>query len=531
MLTVEFFNPWMEFILNSLEWKKVVQSSSANLKINCNALKQLCKSLALSTQQQHILKDALSMQRESLSGPLAVRSSSPDEDDAYISLAGGYSTFLGVTIESLESAVAGIFASCFNERVLLYKRKNGIPWDNPGIAVIVQQQLNSEKAGVAFSLNPGNNCFDEVLVNADYGLGESVVSGKITPDTFLTDKVTKRIIKRTAGKKEFSIQLSSDGGVKKSIVNDPEELCLCDKEIMQITELLTRVEFMHIYGFRCPGELDIATPRLYEQPEKLYKNLLVLSENTDNETNPQFIFRKGIEKRQQAYKAMIAETGLFASWLVKKLYPVYVEFAAYREIPKYYSIMLMDMHRKRVLAIADELLESGRIDNWEQVFDLTIRDLDTALIDDKFDLRAKAEKNLGFYKKIKHIKHFPRIIDSRGRILNPPRKEIKDGEISGTPISPGKINGQVKVLHYPDEKPVLKGEILVARATDPGWTPLFLNAAGIILEVGGALQHGALVAREYGKPCVAGIENVTEILKDGEPVELDGTCGIIRVQT
>ena len=69
---------------------------------------------------------------------------------------------------------------------------------------------------------------------------------------------------------------------------------------------------------------------------------------------------------------------------------------------------------------------------------------------------------------------------------------------------------------------------MVARATDPGWTPLFLNAAGIILEVGGLLQHGALVAREYCKPCVAGIDGAVDRFQDGQLVELDGTSGIIR---
>jgi pyruvate,water dikinase len=99
----------------------------------------------------------------------------------------------------------------------------------------------------------------------------------------------------------------------------------------------------------------------------------------------------------------------------------------------------------------------------------------------------------------------------------------------GQPISPGIVRGPVKVLHEPDEKPVLPGDILVARATDPGWTPLFLNAGGIILEVGGMLQHGALVAREYGKPCISGLEHATETLLDGQMVEIDGASGVVRL--
>jgi pyruvate,water dikinase len=100
--------------------------------------------------------------------------------------------------------------------------------------------------------------------------------------------------------------------------------------------------------------------------------------------------------------------------------------------------------------------------------------------------------------------------------------------LAGEPIAPGVVRGRVNVLREPDEKPVLPGEILVARATDPGWTPLFLNASGIILEIGGLLQHGALVAREYGKPCVAGIEDATSVLRDGQMVELDGANGVVR---
>ncbi len=122
-----------------------------------------------------------------------------------------------------------------------------------------------------------------------------------------------------------------------------------------------------------------------------------------------------------------------------------------------------------------------------------------------------------------------RVIDSRGKIYAPTRKEAGPGELAGVSISPGVVEGRVKVLHHADEKPLLPGEILVARATDPGWTPLFIHAGGIVLEIGGALQHGAVVAREYGIPCVSGLTGATELLKDGQMVEVDGTNGIVRI--
>ncbi len=68
-------------------------------------------------------------------------------------------------------------------------------------------------------------------------------------------------------------------------------------------------------------------------------------------------------------------------------------------------------------------------------------------------------------------------------------------------------------------------------STDPGWTPLFINAGGIVLEIGGALQHGAVVAREYGIPCVSGIDGATKMFKDGQLIEVDGSNGIIHIIT
>ena len=91
------------------------------------------------------------------------------------------------------------------------------------------------------------------------------------------------------------------------------------------------------------------------------------------------------------------------------------------------------------------------------------------------------------------------------------------------------MTGPVKVLRNPRDKRVEKGDVLVAYTTDPGWTPLFVSAAAVVLEVGGTLQHGAVIAREYGKPCVVGVDRVVSKLRDGQTVEVDGTAGVIRL--
>ena len=73
------------------------------------------------------------------------------------------------------------------------------------------------------------------------------------------------------------------------------------------------------------------------------------------------------------------------------------------------------------------------------------------------------------------------------------------------------------------------GEILVAPSTDPGWTPLFLTAAGLVMEMGGSMSHGSVVAREYGIPAVVGVDSASVRLTSGQLIEVDGSNGIVRV--
>jgi len=87
----------------------------------------------------------------------------------------------------------------------------------------------------------------------------------------------------------------------------------------------------------------------------------------------------------------------------------------------------------------------------------------------------------------------------------------------------------VRVVTDPATESLAPGEILVCRATDPAWTPLFLAAAGLVTEVGGMMTHGSVVAREYGIPAVVGVHDATGRLATGQYVRLDGTNGTIEV--
>jgi phosphohistidine swiveling domain-containing protein len=292
--------------------------------------------------------------------------------------------------------------------------------------------------------------------------------------------------------------------------------------------------FMNDFGFRGPIELDIATPRFYEKPCELFNILKTMEGYKDPDLTPQAIFDRGAQQRivgVQFLEDYLAKKSQRKLKSFKKNYKLLENFAAYRELPKYFIIMVIDYLRRRALVQGELWVEAGRLDTVDQVFDLHLEEFLRAEVDLGLNIRLLANTNREYYAQFNTNNDPPVIIDSRGYIPKLPPQPRKEDQLLGTPVSSGIVRGMVKVLKRPDEKPIFPGDILVTKATDPGWTTLFINAGGVLLETGGALQHGASVSREMGKPCIVGIEDVTKILKDSQTVEIDGSTGIIKILT
>ena len=107
--------------------------------------------------------------------------------------------------------------------------------------------------------------------------------------------------------------------------------------------------------------------------------------------------------------------------------------------------------------------------------------------------------------------------------------EEKEGQVFGDPVSPGLVEGTVRVVFNPLDAQLQPGEILVCPGTDPAWTPLFLAAGGLVMETGGMMTHGSVVAREYGIPAVVGVHQATSRLHTGDRIRVDGRSGLIEV--
>ena len=246
VLTTEFFEPWFDEIKASATWPALAEATPDKWATLCSELKGLGLALALTgTQRQalEVLNKNLVVLGENVQ--FAVRSSSPEEDLATASFAGGYETRLGVHPAELEDAVRYCFASSLDERVLVYKKEHGFDILSPRIAVVVQQQIDSEVAGVGFSLNPLTNDYDEAVIDANWGLGESVVAGIASPDHYIVDKFSRQIIEKKMGTKQVSIWLGPDGGTIERKGHRSAEFTLSDSRLDELTEVFCRIEALY----------------------------------------------------------------------------------------------------------------------------------------------------------------------------------------------------------------------------------------------------------------------------------------------
>lgn len=850
ILTTNFFEVWVDQLKSLQIWENFITSDAQEtVKYQLlNELKKESANLHFTNEQLNILETGISFQKNK-SGYYAVRSSSPEEDLEGASFAGGYETKLGVKVNMMQSAIKEVFASCLDPRIFKYKKEKGFDDKDFRIAVVIMEQLSSEISGVAFSLNPINNDYDEAVVTSNWGLGETIVSGQVNPDQYVINKLTKTVIEKMIGNKEKVLLVNSneEGGVIESDSSKFEKETLNESQILELTnqinliediykrpmdiewaivknklfllqarpittqmnlphklltsplekrriylditiaiqaanrlysnlgtsvlkcviskfgerilgsqdaidiklgaaepiggkilfnisnlwtliskenflakfknmnttatEILSGVvesfykadnipdglsfskigmawrlpvsyllfpnflvnriksktiiaiqslkasyesnlqayktkkisfkemveasksnlfetianyflpcmlngvargyfeiirlfenlaknnpdirnwtnelsrclpenvtnqmgltvyklstlldktkyadfdnlvkefnnkalsndfnclwnEFMELYGFRGEMELDISSPRYRDDQLSILKQVHSNLINTSSENNPLKLFEDAESGRASAYKNLlkIADVNGFKSEF-HKAYELCVNLMGFRETPKYFLIKLLGIIRVEVLELGNRLRDQGLLNSSSEVFNINFEDA-VKLIDEpqlKINIEQLNEliKEASVSKEIfSKWKSTPLIFDSRGRILNLPKKEVKEGELSGQSVSYGIARGKVKVMNSTDEKPFIAGEILVTKATDPGWTPLIMNSAAVILEIGGMLQHGALVSREFGKPCIVGVEKAMERLKDGDFIEVDAIQGIVRI--
>lgn len=288
-------------------------------------------------------------------------------------------------------------------------------------------------------------------------------------------------------------------------------------------------KFLDEYGHRSVYEGDVMNPRWSEDPSFLVDQLRIFVEQP--ESDPRLLARR---VNEDAWRELGRRTLVWrpvVRWLVNRARKA----SAMREEAKSALVASVPPTRRIALEVGRRLVRAGHLDKPEDIFHLSLFDF-RALLEEEWDGRGARE--------IAHDHAAQReawlklsdpadvIIEEKGgaSLVLPDVPEAFDGEQwRGIAVSGGNVTAIARVVLHPDEGRRLgTGEVLVAPSTDPGWTPLFLRASAIVMETGGYLSHGAVVAREYGIPAVVNIPGILETLQDGETIAVDGNRGIVR---
>ncbi|QRG68465.1 phosphoenolpyruvate synthase [Brevibacillus choshinensis] len=291
--------------------------------------------------------------------------------------------------------------------------------------------------------------------------------------------------------------------------------------------------YLDKYGMRCAGEIDMTRTRWREKPITLVPLILGNIKNFEPHAGNRK-FEQGrqeaLEKEQELVERLKQlPDGEQKAKETKRMIALIRNFIGYREYPKYGMIHRYFVYKQALLKEAEQLVKANVIQKIEDIYYLTFEELHEVVRTNKLDdqIISKRKDDYKFFEKLTP----PRVITSDGEIIagEYKREHLPEGAIAGLPVSSGVIEGRARVILNMEDADLEEGDILVTAFTDPGWTPLFVSIKGLVTEVGGLMTHGAVIAREYGLPAVVGVENATNLIKDGQRIRVHGTEGYIEI--
>ncbi|MBE0432486.1 hypothetical protein IBX73_03350 [candidate division WOR-3 bacterium] len=275
--------------------------------------------------------------------------------------------------------------------------------------------------------------------------------------------------------------------------------------------------FMAGFGHRGPGEFDIAS-RNWREDYTMFFRVIAAAGNSGEYS----------VQREKIVRDFLDSARPFERFLLKVFIPRLEAFIPLRENGKHYYLKAAAKNKDQLLLIGRQLAGQGYIEKVRDIFFLTLHDLQG--IAESHLTRHEAS---GIVKERKRQWHeyaraeVPDIIYENGeRVV---ARVQKTNVLAGEPLSYGRVRARARIITDFSKVGRLKpGEILVTHHADPGWTPLFTIASGIVIEVGGVICHAAMVARELGIPAVSAT-GATSVIPDGSLVELDADEGVVTI--
>ncbi|CZR95808.1 MULTISPECIES: phosphoenolpyruvate synthase [Clostridioides] len=291
-------------------------------------------------------------------------------------------------------------------------------------------------------------------------------------------------------------------------------------------------DFLRQFGMRGIGEIDITNPRYQEDftpiSMSILNNINTLEKNEHREN-----YQRLIEKSSESERLILeAYEKIGKDDLVKKVknhLNNIKTFLPLREYGKYIIVGVFNEVRKVIDEVGDKLEKDNLLDNRYDIFYLNLDEIYQALTE-KVNFKESIQCRKIEYDKYEKLNP-PRVITNEGEIFSGSysKEGVPEGAFVGMPVSAGIYEGYARVILNPNNDSLQKNEILVTKFTDPGWTPLFVNAKGLVLEVGGLMTHGAIVSREYGIPALVGVEDATSLIKTGDYLRIDAYKGYVEI--
>jgi len=309
------------------------------------------------------------------------------------------------------------------------------------------------------------------------------------------------------------------------------------RERLQLTEpgrkfLVAWDGFMAEHGHHCRGELELYNARWSETPDYVlgvvrgYLRSVGRSDPLENRRQLAIERERLTEQCRRRLKNPV-KRWIF-SWSLRRAQ----KLAAFREQAKNLGVWQLALTRRVLLTLGRRLHESRVLSCPEDIFFLEISEIEpVATGGASFHWRERIETRRQEYERNLKLSPPPLVI---GRyvpgVAATPMADPEAKRLEGIAASPGIVTGPARViLRADDHEQVLAGEILVAPFTDPAWSPYFITAAGLVVEQGGILSHGSIVAREYGLPAVTNVELATRVIHTGDLVQVDGDSGRVTI--
>lgn len=293
-------------------------------------------------------------------------------------------------------------------------------------------------------------------------------------------------------------------------------------------------QFLKQHGHRATIEAELLYPRWAEAPEQVIAALVGYLHGPETR-DPREIEADNRRRRDAAAFTLDARLSPLRRWIVHRLVARAQRFIRLRDNGQHYVVMLVLPARRLCAELGTRWAARGWLAQPEDVFFLDASEI-TRIVQtgdvaaSGLNLRALVGGRRAAYEHWFGVSA-PDVLGADGLPVTTLVEDSTGSRLVGLPVSGGRATGPARIAHSPLEAAKLQaGEILVARSTDPSWTPAFALASGLVLEIGGELSHGAIVAREFGLPAVVNVRDALNRIHAGQSITVDGTAGLVFIE-